>query len=87
MAARPRRTLAPQPHVVALDVKRPESVAAVRRIVAGADGIIEGCRAGVVERLGPGPEVLLANSRRLPRAIPVATPSRRRWREHGMTRE
>ena len=50
---------------IALDLKRPESVAAVRRIVADADGLIEGFRPGVTERLGLGPDVLLADNPRL----------------------
>lgn len=47
---------------IALDLKRPDSIAAVRRIVAGADGLIEGFRPGVTERLGLGPEVLLGDN-------------------------
>lgn len=50
---------------IALDLKKPEAVAAVRRIVAQADAIIEGFRPGVMERLGLGPEVLLADNPRL----------------------
>ena len=50
---------------VALDLKKPEAVAAVRRIVAGADAIIEGFRPGVMERLGLGPDVLLADNPKL----------------------
>ena len=50
---------------VALDLKRPEAVAAVRRIVAEADGLIEGFRPGVTERLGLGPEALLRDNPRL----------------------
>ena len=50
---------------VSLDLKKPESIAAVRRIVAGADAIIEGFRPGVMERLGLGPDVLLADNPRL----------------------
>lgn len=50
---------------VALDLKKPASVAAVRRIVAEADGLIEGFRPGVAERLGLGPDVLLADNPRL----------------------
>ncbi|VVT23723.1 Carnitine dehydratase [Sphingomonas sp. EC-HK361] len=50
---------------IALDLKRPESIAAVRRIVAGADGLIEGFRPGVMERLGLGPDVLIGENPRL----------------------
>ncbi|HEU0043620.1 CaiB/BaiF CoA-transferase family protein [Sphingomonas sp.] len=50
---------------VALDLKKPEAIAAVRRIVGQADGLIEGFRPGVTERLGLGPDVLLADNPRL----------------------
>lgn len=50
---------------IALDLKKPESIAAVRKIVADADAIIEGFRPGVMERLGLGPDVLLADNPRL----------------------
>ena len=50
---------------IALDLKRPASIAAVRRIIAGADGVIEGFRPGVMERLGLGPDVLLADNPKL----------------------
>jgi alpha-methylacyl-CoA racemase len=50
---------------VALDLKRPEAVEAVLALVAGADALIEGNRPGVIERLGLGPDVLLARNPRL----------------------
>jgi alpha-methylacyl-CoA racemase len=50
---------------IALDLKKPESIAAVHRLVAQADAIIEGFRPGVMERLGLGPDVLLAGNPRL----------------------
>jgi alpha-methylacyl-CoA racemase len=50
---------------IALDLKRPEAVAAVRRIAREADGLIEGFRPGVAERLGLGPDELLADNPRL----------------------
>ena len=50
---------------VSLDLKRPDSIAAVRRIVKGADAVIEGFRPGVMERLGLGPDVLLADNPKL----------------------
>src|SRR5688572_14049910 len=40
---------------VALDLKSPEAVAAVLRLVDGADVLIEGMRPGAIERLGLGP--------------------------------
>ena len=45
---------------VALDLKDPQAVDAVLRIIDGADALIEGMRPGVMERLGLGPEVCLA---------------------------
>ncbi|WP_375286261.1 CaiB/BaiF CoA transferase family protein [Sphingomonas sp.] len=50
---------------IALDLKKPESIAAVRRIVKQADAIIEGFRPGVMERLGLGPDVLLGDNPKL----------------------
>ena len=44
---------------IALDLKQPEAITAVKRIVATADGLIEGFRPGVMERLGLGPDVLI----------------------------
>lgn len=44
---------------ITLDLKRPEAVEIVARLVETADGLIEGFRPGVAERLGLGPEVLL----------------------------
>ena len=45
---------------VALDLKKPEAVSAVLRLCARADGLIEGFRPGVMERLGLGPDACLA---------------------------
>ncbi len=45
---------------IALDLKREDHRAAVRRLAAGADGLIEGYRPGVMERLGLGPDDLRA---------------------------
>jgi len=50
---------------VALDLKRPDAVALVLDLVARADGLIEGFRPGVMERLGLGPEPCLARNPRL----------------------
>jgi alpha-methylacyl-CoA racemase len=50
---------------LALDLKRPEAVAAVRRLACSADALVEGFRPGVMERLGLGPEVLHADNARL----------------------
>jgi alpha-methylacyl-CoA racemase len=50
---------------IGMDLKSPDAIAAVRKIVRGADAIIEGFRPGVMERLGLGPDVLLAENSRL----------------------
>jgi alpha-methylacyl-CoA racemase len=51
--------------VVGIDLKRPEGVAAALRLVEQADGLIEGFRPGVMERLGLGPDDCLARNPRL----------------------
>jgi alpha-methylacyl-CoA racemase len=50
---------------LALDLKRPEAVAAVLRLCEGSDALIEGFRPGVMERLGLGPEAVQARNPRL----------------------
>ncbi len=50
---------------IALDLKQPQAIEAVLRLVAGADALIEGFRPGVMERLGLGPDVCLARNPRL----------------------
>jgi len=52
-------------HAVAVDLKSPQGVATVLRLVAGADAFIEGFRPGVAERLGIGPDECLARNPRL----------------------
>ncbi|WP_420638706.1 CaiB/BaiF CoA transferase family protein [Candidatus Poriferisocius sp.] len=47
---------------VAVDLKQPEGVEAVLRLVEASDGLFEGFRAGVAERLGVGPEACLARN-------------------------
>ncbi len=47
---------------IAVNMKSPEGVALVRDLARGADGLIEGFRPGVTERLGLGPDVLLADN-------------------------
>ncbi|MBL8588403.1 MAG: CoA transferase [Methylobacteriaceae bacterium] len=49
----------------AIDLKRPEGVALVKRLIARADMLIEGFRPGVMERLGLGPDVCCALNPRL----------------------
>lgn len=50
---------------VALNLKAEEGRALARRLIAQADGLIEGMRPGVMERLGFGPDEMLALNRRL----------------------
>jgi alpha-methylacyl-CoA racemase len=50
---------------LALDLKRPDAVAAVLELAADADVLIEGFRPGVMERLGLGPEPCAARNPRL----------------------
>ncbi|HYN46298.1 MAG TPA: CaiB/BaiF CoA-transferase family protein, partial [Allosphingosinicella sp.] len=56
--ARSRRT-------VTVDLKRAEGIALVRDLAKSCDGLIEGYRPGVMERLGLGPDVLLADNPKL----------------------
>jgi alpha-methylacyl-CoA racemase len=50
---------------VALDLKKPEAVETVLRLVEDADVLVEGMRPGVTERIGIGPEACLARNPRL----------------------
>ena len=50
---------------ISLDVKHPDAVEIVRRLAARADGLIEGYRPGVMERLGLGPDELLRDNSKL----------------------
>jgi alpha-methylacyl-CoA racemase len=51
--------------LITLDLKNPLAVLAVRRLVESSDGLIEGFRPGVMERLGLGPDPLLAANPKL----------------------
>jgi alpha-methylacyl-CoA racemase len=50
---------------VGLDLKQPEGVETLLRLVDSADALIEGFRPGVAERLGVGPDVCLERNPRL----------------------
>ena len=50
---------------VTLDLKSKDGVAAALKLAAGADALIEGFRPGVMERLGLGPDALLAANPKL----------------------
>lgn len=58
IAARGRRS-------IALDLKRPEAVEAALQLASRADAIVEGYRPGVMEKLGLGPDVMLARNAKL----------------------
>jgi len=51
--------------VVRLDLKSEKGAARVRELARDSDGLIEGFRPGVMERLGLGPDVLLEDNPRL----------------------
>jgi alpha-methylacyl-CoA racemase len=50
---------------VGVDLKQPDGVETVLKLVEQADGLVEGFRPGVAERLGIGPDVCLARNPRL----------------------
>lgn len=50
---------------IEVDLKAPEGVALVRQLAGEADGLVEGFRPGVAERLGLGPDDLLPANPRL----------------------
>jgi alpha-methylacyl-CoA racemase len=50
---------------IGIDLKHPEGVASVLRLVEQADAILEGFRPGVMERLGLGPDVCLERNPRI----------------------
>jgi alpha-methylacyl-CoA racemase len=50
---------------IAVDLKNPDGVETVLKLVEGADALIEGFRPGVMERLGLGPDECLARNPRL----------------------
>jgi len=50
---------------IAIDLKNPEGVETLLRLVESADALIEGFRPGVMERLGVGPEVCLKRNPKL----------------------
>src|SRR5688572_21616401 len=50
---------------IALDLKKDGAREIVRKLAARADGLIEGYRPGVMERLGLGPDVLLGDNPKL----------------------
>jgi alpha-methylacyl-CoA racemase len=61
----PRDVTARGRRSIGLDLKNPEGVEALLRLVDGADALMEGYRPGVTERMGLGPDVCLARNPRL----------------------
>jgi len=64
-AVDPRDPLLRSRTTMQLDLKAPDDIAKLRALLRTADGMIEGFRPGVIERLGIGPEVLLADNPKL----------------------
>jgi alpha-methylacyl-CoA racemase len=50
---------------IAIDLKQPDGVEALLKLVESADAIIEGFRPGVMERLGIGPDICMARNPKL----------------------
>jgi alpha-methylacyl-CoA racemase len=48
--------------ILKIDLKKPEGVALVLRLLENADALIEGFRPGVMERLGLGPDIALGRN-------------------------
>ncbi len=61
----PKDVLARNRRSIALDLKQPEGVEAVLRLVESADALFEGFRPGVTERLGLGPDECQARNPKL----------------------
>ena len=50
---------------IVVDLKKPEGVDTILRLLDDADAIFEGFRPGVIEKLGLGPDVCLARNEKL----------------------
>ena len=61
----PKDVLVRNRRSVAVDLKHPDGVETVLRLVEGADALFEGFRPGVTERLGLGPDDCLARNPKL----------------------
>lgn len=61
----PRDPLSRNRTSIILDMKNPDAVQIARDLCKSADGMIEGYRPGVMERLGLGPDVLIGDNPRL----------------------
>jgi alpha-methylacyl-CoA racemase len=60
-----RNPLARSRKSIAVDLRKPQGAAIVRDLARTADALIEGNRPGVMERLGLGPDILLADNPKL----------------------
>ena len=85
--------MAPEHHLlnrsrpsIAVDLKHPDGVETVLRLVESADALIEGFRPGVTERLGLGPEECAARNPRLVYGRVTGWGQERAAREVGRTR-
>jgi len=65
MPALPTDPLARSKRSIAINMRAAEGVRLARALCGGADGLIEGFRPGVMERLGLGPDVLLTDNPKL----------------------
>lgn len=59
-SGRPADILSRSRRSIALDLKSPQAAGVIKALVKKADGLIEGFRPGVMDRLGLGPDDLLA---------------------------
>ena len=50
---------------IAIDLKNPDGIEALLKLIDGADAVLEGFRPGVMERLGMGPDVCMARNPKL----------------------
>ncbi len=64
-ANKPVDVLARNRRSIAIDLKQPEGAEAVLRLCQTADGLFEGFRPGVTERLGIGPDACMARNHKL----------------------
>ncbi len=64
-ANKPVDVLARNRRSIAIDLKQPEGADLVRRLCESADGLFEGFRPGVTERLGIGPKDCMARNAKL----------------------
>ncbi|MEJ6594213.1 CaiB/BaiF CoA-transferase family protein [Parasphingorhabdus sp.] len=61
----PRLALSRSRNLVEIDLKSAEGIETARKLAKKADGLIEGFRPGVMERLGLGPDALLSDNPKL----------------------